>query len=146
MKKLIIAAAFILLSGTLFSQTLQKGSHFGLQALKITLDPDVTMNQYLDFTMNTFIPEAEKHFPGMKAFVVGGGMEIGSSEEAKVEYSIIYFFESAEVFNKFFDAEGNPHLAVRIYVLTHITALPGRSPDGYLTHRKDPHTPGVHHS
>ncbi len=109
MKNFIIAAAFILLSGTVFSQTLQKGSHFGLQALKITLDPDVTLNQYLDFTMNTFIPEAEKHFPGMKAFVIGGGMEIGGSEEAKVEYSIIYFFESEEVFNKFFDAEGNPN-------------------------------------
>ena len=108
MKKFIIAA-FILLSGTVFSQTLQKGSHFGLQAMEITLDPDVTLNQYLDFTLNTFIPEVEKHFPGMKAFVVGGGMEIGGSEEAKVEYSIIYFFESEEVFNKYFDAEGNPN-------------------------------------
>ena len=39
MKKFIIAA-FILLSGTVFSQTLQTGSHFGLEALKITLDPD----------------------------------------------------------------------------------------------------------
>ena len=109
MKKLIIAAAIILLAGTAFSQTLQKGAHLGVQALTITLDPDVTMNQYLDFTLNTFIPEVEKHFPGMKAFVVGGGMEIGGSEEAKVEYSIIYFFESEEVFNKFFDAEGNPN-------------------------------------
>ena len=109
MKKSFIAAAFILLAGAAFSQTLQKGAHLGVQALTISLDPDVTMNQYLDFTLNTFIPEVEKHFPGMKAFVVGGGMEIGGSEEAKVEYSIIYFFESEEVFNKFFDAEGNPN-------------------------------------
>ena len=109
MKKLIIAAAFILLAGVAFSQTLQKGSHLGIQSLNITLDPDVTWNQYLDFTMNTFIPEVEKHFPGMKAFVMGGGMEIGGSEEGKVEYSIIYFFESEEVFNKYFDAEGNPN-------------------------------------
>jgi hypothetical protein len=109
MKKLIIAAAIILLAGTVFSQTLQKGSHLGVQALTITLDPDVTMNQYLDFTLNTFIPEVEKHFQGMKAFLLGGGMEIGGSEEAKVEYSIIYFFESEEVFNKYFDAEGNPN-------------------------------------
>ena len=108
MKKFIIAA-FILLSGTVFSQTLQKGSHFGLQALEITLDPDVTLNQYLDFTLNTFIPEVEKHFPGMKAFVMGGGMEIGAGEEGNVEYSIIYYFESEEVFNKYFDAEGNPN-------------------------------------
>jgi hypothetical protein len=109
MKKSIIAAAIILLAGTAFSQTLQKGAHLGVQALTITLDPDVTMNQYLDFTLNTFIPEVEKYFPGMKAFVMGGGMEIGGSEEAKVEYSIIYYFESEEVYNKFFDAEGNPN-------------------------------------
>ena len=109
MKKLIIAAAVILLAGTAFSQTLKTGAHLGIQALKIDLAPGVTMEQYLDFTTNTFIPEAEKHFPGMKAFVIGGGMEIGGSEEAKVEYSIIYFFESEEVFNKYFDAEGNPN-------------------------------------
>ena len=109
MKKLIIAAAIILLAGTAFSQTLQRGAHLGVQALTITLDPDVTMNQYLDFTLNTFIPEAEKHFSGMTAFLMGGGMEIGDSEEAKVEYSIIYYFESEEVFNKYFDAEGNPN-------------------------------------
>ncbi|MCK5702851.1 MAG: hypothetical protein KAI29_16925 [Cyclobacteriaceae bacterium] len=107
MKKLIIATAFILLAGTAFSQTLQKGAHLGIQSLNVTLDPDVTMNQYLDFTLNTFIPEAEKHFPGMKGFVIGGGMEIGS-EEVKVEYSLIWYWESVEDFNNYFDAEGNP--------------------------------------
>jgi len=109
MKKLIIAVAFILLTGTAFSQTLQKGAHLGVQALTITLDPDVTMNQYLDFIMNTFIPEAEKAFPGMKTFLTGGGLEIGDSAEGKEKYSIIYYFESEEVFNRFFDAEGNPN-------------------------------------
>ena len=109
MKKFIIAAAFILLAGTAFSQTLKTGAHLGIQALKIDLAPGVTMEQYLDFTTNTFIPEAEKHFQGMKAFLLGGGMEIGGSEELKVEYSIIFYFESEEVFNKFFDAEGNPN-------------------------------------
>ena len=109
MKKLIIAAAFILLAGTAFSQSLQKGAHLGIQAMTITLDPDVTWNQYLDFTMNTFIPEAEKAFPGMKAFLIGGGMEIGGSTEGKEKYSIIYYFESVEIFNKYFDAEGNPN-------------------------------------
>jgi len=99
MKKLIIAAAFILFAGTAFSQTLQKGAHLGVQDLTITLDPDVTMNQYLDFIMNTVIPEVEKAFPGMKTFLLRGGLEIGDSAEGKEKYSIIYYFESEEVYN-----------------------------------------------
>jgi len=107
MKKFIIAAAFILLAGTAFSQTLQKGAHLGIADLTITLATDVTMEQYLDFTMNTVLPEYEKHFPGLKVFLMGGGMEFGSSEEAEVKYSIIFYFESEEVQSKYFDEGGN---------------------------------------
>jgi hypothetical protein len=64
------------------------------------------MEQYLDFTMNTFIPEAEKHFPGLKVLIMGGGMELGISEEAEVKYSVIYYFESAEVESIYFNEDG----------------------------------------
>ena len=107
MKKLIIAAAVILLAGTAFSQTLKTGAHLGIQALKIDLAPGVTMEQYLDFTTNTFIPEAEKHFPGLKVFIMGGGMEMGGGEEFKEKYSVIYYFESAETQSKYFNEGGN---------------------------------------
>ena len=107
MKKLIIAVAFILFTGTAFSQALKKGVHLGIQSLKITLSTGATMEQYLDFMMNTFIPEAEKAFPGMKGFIMGGGMVMGGSEEVKEEYSIIYYFESEEVQSKYFDDGGN---------------------------------------
>jgi hypothetical protein len=107
MKKLIIAAAFILLAGTAFSQSLKKGVHLGIQSLNITLAADVTMEQYLDFMMNTVLPEYEKHFPGLKVFIMAGGMELGSSEEAEVKYSTIYYFESDEVQSKYFDSDFN---------------------------------------
>ena len=107
MKKLVIATVFILLTGVAFSQTLKTGAHLGIQVLKIDLAPGVTMEQYLDFTMNTFIPEAEKHFPGLKVFIMGGGMELGSIEEAGVKYSVIYYFESSDVQGKYFDEGGN---------------------------------------
>ncbi len=107
MKKLIIAAAIILFAGTAFSQTLQKGGILSVQTLKISLDPDVTWNQYLDFTMNTYIPEAEKAFQGVKVFVMIGGIKLGSIGEAKEEYNLIYYWESEEAANKYFDAGGN---------------------------------------
>ena len=72
MKKFIIAAAFILFAGVAFGQTIQKGGSFGLHVLTIDLDPDVTMNQYLDFFINKFIPEMEKQFEGLKVIIMKG--------------------------------------------------------------------------
>ena len=102
MKKLIIATAFILLAGTAFSQTLKKGNIIGVHHLTVTLKPDVTMDQYLDFTINTLFPEAEKAFPGVKAFIMQGG-----SGGATNDYATLFYFESGEVFSKYFDAEDN---------------------------------------
>ena len=102
MKKLIIVAAFILLAGVAFGQHLQKGVLLGVHHMTITLKPNVTMDQYLDFTINNFIPEAEKAFPGLKAFIMQGG-----GGGATNDYASLFYFESGEVFSKYFDAEDN---------------------------------------
>ena len=52
MKKLVFLVALVLMAGVAFGQTIQKGSVFGAYALEIKLDPDVTMNQFLDFVQN----------------------------------------------------------------------------------------------
>jgi hypothetical protein len=91
MKKIIIVTAFILTAGTLLSQNLKKGSYMGIQDLAVTLSAGVTWKQYLEFTMENFIPEAEMAFPGMSVFVMRGGMEAGNSEETEEMYSLIYF-------------------------------------------------------
>lgn len=64
MKKLIIAAAFILLAGVAFGQTLQKGNLVGVHANDIILQPDVTYNQWKDFMLNKFIPKVNEVFQG----------------------------------------------------------------------------------
>jgi len=106
MKKLIIAAAFILLAGTTFSQTLQKGSLLGHWTPSITLAPDVTMDQYMDFVKNKFLPAFEEHFPGMKGFIMQGGGDYLEGD-VKNEYVYLFYFESAEVVHKYFDTEFN---------------------------------------
>jgi hypothetical protein len=79
----------------------------GIQDLAVTLSAGVTWKQYLEFTMDNFIPEAEMAFPGMSVFVMRGGIEAGNSEETEEMYSLIYFFESKKVQRKYFDNEGN---------------------------------------
>ena len=101
MKRLIIAAAFILLSGLAFGQTLQKGIVISSHTLKITLDPDVTMNQYLDFLKNKMMPEMEKHFPGSEMFLLKG-----FRGEQDNEYSFFWIFENMETHLKYWDHEG----------------------------------------
>ncbi len=58
MKKLIIAAAFILLAGVAFGQTLQKGNAVVTQVLNVDLKPDVTIDQWKEFFISKVIPES----------------------------------------------------------------------------------------
>ena len=96
MKKLIIAAAFILFAGVAFGQTLKKGSVIAVRVQTVTLQPDVTMNQYVDFLTNKYYPEMEKNFPGLKRFCM-----IGDRGEYVNRIASIYYFESAEVRAKY---------------------------------------------
>jgi hypothetical protein len=106
MKKLIIAVAFILLAGTAFSQTLQKGGLLGHWTPSITLAPDVTMDQYMDFVKNKYLPAFEEHLPGMRGFIMQGGGDYLEGD-VKNEYVYLFYVESAEVFHKYFDTEYN---------------------------------------
>jgi hypothetical protein len=106
MKKLIIAVAFILLAGTAFSQTLKKGVLIGYWAPSITLAPDVTMDQYMDFVKNKYLPAYEEHFPGMRGFIMQGGGDYFQGD-VKNEYFYLFYMNSAEVFHKYFDTEFN---------------------------------------
>lgn len=74
MKKLLFVAAIILFTGTVFGQTLQKGAALAIRNFTIILNPDVTMNQFLDFYINKCIPEFEKNYPGTKEFILSGNM------------------------------------------------------------------------
>jgi hypothetical protein len=50
----------------LSAQTLQKGDVVAIRVYTLTLKPDVTMNQVLDFWINKYNPEFEKCYPGLK--------------------------------------------------------------------------------
>ena len=66
MKKIIIAIALILLTGITFGQSLKKANLVGMHVMDINLDPDVTMNEFLDFMQTKYLPEVEKMTRGGK--------------------------------------------------------------------------------
>ena len=103
MKKSIIAAAFFLFAGVVFGQTLQEGNIIAVRAYEITLQPDVTMNQFLDFWKNKWKPAQERAYPGTKVFLLKGDR----GEHAN-QIGVITYFESKELRDKYWPKEGEP--------------------------------------
>ena len=102
MKKLIVVAAMILFTGITYGQTLQKGNLIGMHVMTVNLDPDVTMNQFLDFYSSKVIPEIEKSFPGWNAYLV---KSIRGENENK--FGVIYVIESEDDRNKYYNEDGS---------------------------------------
>jgi hypothetical protein len=85
----------------LSAQTLQKGAVIGFHNGTFTPNPDVTMNQCMTFFKDKLIPEYEKNFPGVKAFVLKGvrGKNIDC-------FSLLFLFPSDDIRNKYWKEEG----------------------------------------
>lgn len=101
MKKLILFAALILLTGFTFGQSLQKGNILGFHNGTFILNPDVSLNQCMSFMKDKYFPEFEKNFPGVKCYVLKGTRGEGTDF-----ISVIYLFSSDEVRNKYWKSEG----------------------------------------
>ena len=102
MKKIIIAAAFILLAGVAFSQTLQKGNILGLHVITVNLDPDVTYNQWENFGLTKYIPAVNKEFQG-DIELYYAKVDRGDDENG---LCLLWIFKSAEIRAKYFTQEG----------------------------------------
>jgi hypothetical protein len=102
MKKLFFLAAMILLSGSLFGQGLQKGNLVGVHVMKVTLQPGVTMEKFVDFYKTKVLPEVDKNFPGMKATITKS-----LRGENADSFGGIMFFKSEADRDKYFKPDGN---------------------------------------
>lgn len=86
----------------LSAQTLKKGAIIAVNTYTFTLNPDVTMNQFLNFYTNKYIPEFEKNYPGVKEFVLSG-----NRGEKKNQIGVIDYFESVAVRDKYYPVEND---------------------------------------
>ena len=99
MKKLLIITSLFLFAGIALGQTIQKSSLLGLHVVTITLEPDVTIDQYLDCFLNKYIPEYEK-VTGVKLYVLSS---VRGENENK--FGLLYQFESEEYRDKHFNED-----------------------------------------
>jgi hypothetical protein len=102
MRKLMVVTALVLFAGIASGQTLQKGGTVAIHENTITLDPDVPMNQYMDFVINKYIPELNKAFEGVTFFMLKG--DRGEHEKW---FTMLVYCESINVRNKCWPGEGN---------------------------------------
>jgi hypothetical protein len=100
MKKIISILAFIIMAVIAYGQTLQKGSFIGFHVLTVNLDPDATMNQFLDVFKNKCIPAYEENFQA-KYYIVKG---IRGECENCIGGVVIWESEAGR--DKFFNKEG----------------------------------------
>jgi len=100
MKKLVLIAAVVLMSGISFGQPLQKGNFVGFHVMTINLNPGVTMNQYIDFYKNKLIPAYASNFQA-DCYLVKGirGESINS-------FGVMMIWKSEADRDKFFNKEG----------------------------------------
>lgn len=105
--------AFILMVGLTFGQTLQKGAVVAVGSYDIVLNPDVTMKQFLDFYTTKYIPEFEKSFSGIKAYLISG-----DRGEKKNQIGEIWLFESVALRNKYFPVENDTTMNEAVKVAT----------------------------
>jgi hypothetical protein len=84
----------------LSAQTLKKGTVIGIKTYNFTLQPDVTMNQCLDFWINKYNPEVEKCYPGVKIFVMGA-----DRGEKKNQFAEVVYIESVKLRDKYWPSE-----------------------------------------
>lgn len=103
MRKLLVITVLVLFAGIAFGQTIKKGATLAIRTSSdLILKPDVSMNQYLDVVTNKWIPEMEKLFPGTKMFIMKG-----DRGDMSHSYAWVWYFETVELKDKYFDSEGN---------------------------------------
>jgi len=102
MKKNLVVTALILIMGVTYGQTFQKGNLVGFHVGTVDLGPDVSLNQWKKFAIDTYFPAVNKAYEGEVAMYLADG------ERGKFENYVGMFivFESIEVRNKYIPEPG----------------------------------------
>lgn len=100
MKKLFFIAALVMLTGIVHCQILKKDVVIAVSTYAVTLQPGITMEQYVDFLMKKYIPEYEKNFPGSKMYILRG-----DRGEKKDQIGFMWYFESLKTRDKYYPNE-----------------------------------------
>jgi hypothetical protein len=93
MKKLLVVTVLLLFVGIAIGQTLKKGCVLGVHHItNIVLAEGATMDDFIEFNLQTYIPAFEKALPGVKLFLVEG-----NRGEEQDNFGLLFYCESVKV-------------------------------------------------
>ncbi len=101
--RLFLMAAFLMLALTAHSQKVKPGNVVYFAEIEITLEDDMTFEQFERWYLEEYLPAILKNFPGTKGFLLKG--ERG---ERIRKYTEVLIFKSLEERNKWFPEEKKP--------------------------------------
>lgn len=103
MKKLIFISVLIFFTGLAIGQVLPNGTIIGTHQMTITLKPGVTMEQYMQFFSEKYLPELNKLDPDWKVYLVKGtrGNIFANS------FGLIHVIKSEQTRAKYHNADGS---------------------------------------
>jgi hypothetical protein len=102
MKKLILCASVILMTGIAFGQAIEKGNLIGTHVVAVNLMPGVTMEKFIDFYKTKVIPEMEKNMPDVKIYPLKG-----LRGESTDSYGMMIVFKSSQERDKYYNPDGS---------------------------------------
>ncbi|HLP71359.1 MAG TPA: hypothetical protein VK155_00555 [Bacteroidales bacterium] len=102
MRKIILSLMLVLFSGLIFGQTLKKGMVAAFNAYDLTLRDNVSLDQFIRFNEEKYIPESEKAMPGTKMYQL-----IGDRGENKFHFGILQVFDDLATRNKYYPVEND---------------------------------------
>ena len=103
MKKILLLNAMLLLSTCMFAQTLKKGSLLGLHKGTVTLNENVTMEQFKKYYFNNYVPEFCRLFK--VNLVEVNGVRGADVKKNDTDMAILFIFEP-KAREKHFGADG----------------------------------------
>jgi len=103
MRQAILPVLF-LMSACCFSQNLHKETLFGVHLITVELKPGATMNQFRDFFVKEVLPDYEKHWKGLKGYLVRSVR--GPSKD---RFAIVWMFDTERIRDSYFNSDGTPN-------------------------------------
>jgi hypothetical protein len=103
MKKILLLNALLLISTCMFAQTLKKGSLLGLHKGTVTLNENVTMDQFKKYYFTVYASEFAKLFKVKMVEVAG--VRGADAKKNENEIGVLFIFEPKSR-DKYFEADG----------------------------------------
>ncbi len=94
----------VLLPVFCFCQQLHKETLFGVHLITVELKPGATIDQFKSFFVKEVLPDYEKHWKGLKGYLVKS-----VRGPSKNRFAIVWVFDTEAVRNSYFNADGTPN-------------------------------------